>query len=80
MSAARQDKLMKIAEILKRPGFNPAGAAALEEYVNPSSEQSALNVGWLQRRGQASGAVMITGNRYFPHLPDVSYPLLAKFQ
>lgn len=71
--------LRKIIDVLQRPGVNPAGAAALEAYVNNADVPPPFDVRWLHGEGLAHGPIVVTGNRYFPQLPDVSYPLLAKF-
>ena len=78
LSADRVKKLGLLVGLLKKYNY-PIGATALEELVNQKDEDlEAPLVTWLDEPGVARmHNLHFGGNQYWPHLPEVCFPLLA---
>ena len=81
MSDDRQNNLLKLAEKLDLFQYY-AGAEAVRSLISQKDDDLHVpDIQWLDIEGRARMASMtITGNKYFEHLPDVSWPLLASFR
>ena len=81
LTAKRKNELMDLADVLRRPQYDLAGAAdalvALCQGQRPYREPP---TDWLQRGERIrDGFLADTGSTIFGHLPDTSWDLLATF-
>lgn len=83
MSETRSAQLMSLAEVLEGEDVSrPRGAAAVRALLSrPDVNQYKANIPWIDEPGGCHNPhLVVTGNRYFPHLPNPSWPLLASFR
>lgn len=78
LSGDRIKKLGLLVGLLKKYSY-PIGATAIEELVNQKDEDLEVPlVTWLDEPGVARmHNLVFGGNQYWPHLPEVCFPLLA---
>ena len=80
-NAQRQKTLEKLATILSSPPYNRGTAAdALRKLGAGSFQNSEADLSWFCQAGLPQHpAIMVSGGREFPHLPEISWPLRARF-
>ena len=77
----RRDELLAWADVLEQEQYNLLeGAKALRASVLEPAPPSVCPAPWLAQDESAPEAVLPdTGNHMFPHVPDTSWDLLARF-
>ena len=84
MQPNRKKELESLAQMLDGESINqPRGATAVRNLIAKDSASASMksDVSWFSHEGQNQHpALVVTGNRYYPHLPEISWPLLATFR
>ena len=81
LNEKRQAELKQLAKKLDEYKYH-TGAHALRRLVQQTDEDLVVpNITWLDGMGTAQmPSLVTTGNRYYAHLPEISWPLLASFK
>ncbi|CAE7250508.1 unnamed protein product [Symbiodinium sp. CCMP2592] len=81
VSDQRRKDLIKLAGVVERAPFSRgAGSDALKKLASGSYQPEKSPLPWFEAAGSMLPPSMLSRNELFPHLPEATWPMMAKFR